>query len=219
MERDFKGVWMPKWLWISKDLTPIEKMFFVEIDSLNNSKGCFASNSHFSELFDRAKNSCSEIIKSLEKKGFISIKLERKGKVITKRIIEVKAIRKTEHPYSENRDTPIRKTEHPYSENREGINTNTNNTKERENRALDFLQNNYPSRFETEMMRIKSKIKNWEKFCLDFNDTVDQESLFWSDKVLFARFGKYSRNWIENQDKYSAKEENEGKPVYHRKIS
>jgi hypothetical protein len=74
----------------------------------------------------------------------------------------------------------------------------------RETRALDFLKKNYPQRFETDfLMRYSKKIKNKEKFKEDFNDTVDGESLEWADKILFARLGKYSRNWIENQDKFS----------------
>jgi len=34
MNRDFKGVWIPKEVWINKDLTWMEKLFLVEIDSL-----------------------------------------------------------------------------------------------------------------------------------------------------------------------------------------
>jgi hypothetical protein len=36
--RDFKGIWIPKEIWLSKDLTLQEKVFYVEIDSLDNEK-------------------------------------------------------------------------------------------------------------------------------------------------------------------------------------
>ncbi len=76
--------------------------------------------------------------------------------------------------------------------------------KKRESRAIDFLKFEYPQRFETDfLMKYKSKIQNPKKFAEDFNDTVDQEDLEFTDKILFARLGKYSRNWIENQNKYS----------------
>jgi len=76
--------------------------------------------------------------------------------------------------------------------------------KKRESRAIDFLKFEYPQRFETDfLMKYKSKIQNPKKFSEDFNDTVDQESLEFTDRILFARLGKYSRNWIENQNKYS----------------
>lgn len=71
-------------------------------------------------------------------------------------------------------------------------------------RALEFLKNNYPSRFETEfLMRYKPKIKNPKKFAEDFNDKVDGEDIEFTDKKLFARLGRFTRNWIENQDRYS----------------
>lgn len=88
-----------------------------------------------------------------------------------------------------------------------------NETKERENdsRAIPFLKKNYASRFQTEFqMRYGNKIKNKVKFAEDFNDTVDQEELEYTAKKLFARLGKYARNWIENQDKY---QKNEQKPA------
>ena len=70
MERDFKGIWIDKSIWLNNDLTVMEKLFLVEIDSLDNERGCFASNAHFSEFFQLSKNRCTEIIKSLEEKGF-----------------------------------------------------------------------------------------------------------------------------------------------------
>jgi hypothetical protein len=33
--RDFKGVWIPKEIWINTDLSIIEKVLLVEIDSLD----------------------------------------------------------------------------------------------------------------------------------------------------------------------------------------
>ena len=72
-KRDFKGVWIPKEIWLSTDLKVMEKLILVEIDSLDNEDGCFASNEHFSKFFSLSKNRCSEIIKSLEKKGYIHL--------------------------------------------------------------------------------------------------------------------------------------------------
>jgi hypothetical protein len=44
MNRDFKGVWIPKDVWLDHNLTWMEKLLLVEIDSLDAEKGCFASN-------------------------------------------------------------------------------------------------------------------------------------------------------------------------------
>ena len=71
MKRDFKGVWIPKDVWLSKDLTVQEKLFYVEINSLDNEKGCFANNHYFAEFFDISKQRVSIVIKSLIDKGYI----------------------------------------------------------------------------------------------------------------------------------------------------
>lgn len=194
----------------------MEKLFLVEIDSLDQGQeGCYASNAHFSEMFDISKGRCSQIIKSLEEKKLIKVDLERRGKMVSKRVIKV--VSKLNTLFNKLNTLP-EFSKHPYLENAQGNNTSINNTKERESRALDFLQKNYPSRFEAAMMQYKSSITNFNKFREDFNDTVDQEELAYTDRVLFARLGKYARNWIENQTKQTLKEEGP-KPAYLRKIS
>ncbi|WP_419893247.1 helix-turn-helix domain-containing protein [Oceanobacillus kimchii] len=120
MERSFKGVWIPREIWLSKDLTLQEKVFLVEIGSLDNDKGCFASNNYFAEFFGLSKNRCSEIIKALEKKQLVSIDYIREGnkKNIQKRVIKV----------FDKSNRGIRKIEEGYSEKCEGNNTLLNNT-------------------------------------------------------------------------------------------
>ena len=117
-ERDFKGIWIPKEVWLSDALTMQEKLFYVEIDSLDNEDGCFASNAHFAEFFDISKGRCTQIIKSLESKKLITINLEYKGKQVVRRLIRV--VNKL--------NTPLSFSKHPYLENAEGNNTALNNT-------------------------------------------------------------------------------------------
>ena len=76
--RKFKGVWIPKDIWLSKKLTPREKFFLVEIDSLdNNARGCYANNRHFSELFHVTGKTSSRIIQTLIEKGLVISKIDR----------------------------------------------------------------------------------------------------------------------------------------------
>jgi len=89
MNRDFKGVWIPKSVWTNTELSWMEKLFIVEIDSLDNENNCFASNSYFAEFFQLSKPRCTQIIKSLETKGYLKVSLEWKGKAVTKRTILV----------------------------------------------------------------------------------------------------------------------------------
>ncbi|MBB6713933.1 hypothetical protein [Clostridium gasigenes] len=58
MKKEFKGIWIPSELWINKDLSVMEKIFLVEITSLDREKGCYASNGYFSEFFSLSKTRC-----------------------------------------------------------------------------------------------------------------------------------------------------------------
>jgi len=89
-KRDFKGIWIPKEIWLSKELNVMEKLFLVEIHSLDNKDGCFASNSYFAEFFGLKNTRVSQIVNSLIKKGFIEAKYERKGREIVKRVLTIK---------------------------------------------------------------------------------------------------------------------------------
>ena len=69
--RDFKGVWIPKEIWLSKELTMLEKAIFVEIDSLDNENHCIASNEYFAEFCDCSVSKVSKAISKLKELGMI----------------------------------------------------------------------------------------------------------------------------------------------------
>ena len=72
MDRDFKGIWIPKEIWLNKNLTTQEKLFLVEISSLDNKDGCYANNNYFANFFDISTTRVSIIINSLVQKGLIT---------------------------------------------------------------------------------------------------------------------------------------------------
>lgn len=129
IQRGFKGVWIPKEIWLAEDISWIEKLFLTEINSLDNNDGCFASNSHFSKFFHMSTNRCSEIITSLQQKNYVNIDYLKDGKQIVKRIVKIikNGIRETEKPIRKT-EAGTRNSEAPYSEKGEGINTLINNT-------------------------------------------------------------------------------------------
>ena len=89
-ERKFKGVWIPKEIWLCKDLTPLEKIYLVEIDSLDDEEnGCYATNKHFENMFGQKGANATRIISNLKEKGWINISYIYNGKEIDKRIIKV----------------------------------------------------------------------------------------------------------------------------------
>lgn len=75
-QRDFKGIWIPKELWFSKDLTKTELLLFAEIDSLSTTeKGCYASNNYLSKFMGVSSSRISQMITSLVNKKYVDIKL------------------------------------------------------------------------------------------------------------------------------------------------
>jgi hypothetical protein len=87
--RYFKGVWIPREIWLNSDLTWMEKLFITEINSLDNDEGCYASNEYFSVFFGLTKQRCSQIINSLIIKKYVSCEYVREGKLIKKRVLRI----------------------------------------------------------------------------------------------------------------------------------
>ena len=101
-ERGFKGVWIPRDLWLSKDLSLQEKVLLVEIDSLSKTeRGCFASNEHFADFLGLSKERARKVIASLVSKGYVSSEMEYKDgtKELLRRWLKVTAPYGTFLPY------------------------------------------------------------------------------------------------------------------------
>jgi hypothetical protein len=123
--RDFKGVWIPKEVWLNKNLSIIEKCLLVEIDSLDNSeRGCFASNEYLANFFKLSESRMANIISDLKKRGFIN-QIFFDGRQRGLRII------KSEVWFTENDKADISKTvKLPYRkrEHNNTLNKTNNNT-------------------------------------------------------------------------------------------
>ena len=78
-ERDFKGVWIPRDIWLSGQLSMMEKVLFVEIHSLDNARGCYASNAYFAEFFKVSIRQITRYVSSLEKHGFITVTVRNRN--------------------------------------------------------------------------------------------------------------------------------------------
>lgn len=73
MNRDFKGVWIPKEIWLDETLSALDKIIFAEIDSLDNENHCWASNAHLAKFCQCSESKVSKSIKTLTDKGYIQV--------------------------------------------------------------------------------------------------------------------------------------------------
>ncbi len=107
MKRKFEGIWIPEYIWLAKDLTLQEKVFYVEIKSLDNDDGCWASNQYFATFFDLSKVRVSEIISSLAAKKYISVYVDQSAG--NKRILKT-LIKESLRPSQIKVEDPLKET-------------------------------------------------------------------------------------------------------------
>ena len=86
--RDFKGVWIPKEIWLNNDLTLQEKCLVVEIDSY---KECWKSNQALAAFLNISKERVRKIINKLTTDGVLKTKVitDPETKQVIKRILKV----------------------------------------------------------------------------------------------------------------------------------
>ncbi len=73
-QRDFKGVWIPKAVWLDSRLTALDKVILTEIDSLDQGeRGCYASNAHIASFCQCSERKVSDSISQLLKYGYVRV--------------------------------------------------------------------------------------------------------------------------------------------------
>lgn len=110
-----------------------EKLLYGEITALANKEGyCTATNTYFSKLYGKHKDTIQEWITRLKLKGYIETQLIKNdlGKVEERRV----------YPVGENAYIHRQKHPHPIGENALGNNTSINNKKEEE-RKIENKEN------------------------------------------------------------------------------
>ncbi|MBQ3415287.1 MAG: helix-turn-helix domain-containing protein [Bacilli bacterium] len=75
MNRDFKGVWIPREIWLDERLNALDKIILTEIDSLDKGdEGCYASNQYIAEFCQCGVTKVSTSIAKLLKLDYLFIK-------------------------------------------------------------------------------------------------------------------------------------------------
>ena len=102
-ERDFKGVWIPKRVWLDARLSALDKIILAEIDSLDKGdRGCWASNKHIADFCQCSETKVSTAISKLVKLGYLRLQSFDGRQRILKSCL------------SENESLPLKKCEADY---------------------------------------------------------------------------------------------------------
>jgi len=201
VNRDFKGIWIPKEIWLDNDLGWSEKLLLVEICSLDCENGCFASNEYFANFFNLSKGRISKIISELVKKGYLisTISYKKGSKQIDKRVL-----RATIGYSYKQRGGIVENNEGGIVENNEDNNTDiSNNTINNNNIYIDTK----PKKVKFTIPTI-SEIENYIK---ENNYDVDATKFFnfYESKDWFVGKNKMAnwkaavRTWVTNNQNNS----------------
>ena len=72
LPRAFKGIWIPREIWLHPELDCFEKVLWAEIDSLDDpEKGCTASNPYLCKLLNIKERTLQLSLSKLKRLGFI----------------------------------------------------------------------------------------------------------------------------------------------------
>lgn len=134
MNRDFKGVWIPKEIWLNEELTILDKVILIEIDSLDNEEtGCIASNKYLSEFCNCTETKISTSISKLKEKGYIEqTSFDGRHRILKSRLKE--SLKQT----LKNLKADFKKVNAINIDNNIDINNNSNS-----NSLFEFIESNF----------------------------------------------------------------------------
>lgn len=73
-DRDFKGVWIPRNVWLDSRLSMLDKGILIEIDSLDNGEsGCYARNEYLARFCQCSERKATEAVSRLIDLGYIRV--------------------------------------------------------------------------------------------------------------------------------------------------
>lgn len=89
--RDFKGIWIPKEVWLDERLNTIDKIILLEIDSLDSGEeGCFASNKYLADFCQCTEWTVSSSINKLIKLDYLEvIKFDGRKRYLKSRLVKI----------------------------------------------------------------------------------------------------------------------------------
>lgn len=172
MDRDFKGIWIPKEVWLDERLSPLEKIILAEIDSLDTEEygGCVAGNDYLAEFCQCSANKVALAVSKLKELGYIEL-VSFDGRT-----------RKLKSRLNISQRQTLKKS-------KAGI--EKENTINKEDKNTDYKKEHTEKRF------VSPSLEEVEQFCKERNNGVDAKKVFdyytsanWKDSK-----GNPVRNW------------------------
>jgi len=71
LSRNFKGIFIPRNVWVDNRINYFEKCLLAELNSLDGANGCFASNEYLCNFFNERERKIQEGISKLKSLGYI----------------------------------------------------------------------------------------------------------------------------------------------------
>lgn len=90
--REFKGIWIDKSVWLDTRLNALEKIILMEIDSLaSEEKGCYASNKYLSEFCQCSESKISIAVTKLINLGYLELEsFDGRTRILKSRLLNFK---------------------------------------------------------------------------------------------------------------------------------
>ena len=183
-ERDFKGVWIDKEVWLDTRLNALEKIILVEIDSLDNEiTGCYASNEYLAQFCQCSETKISTAIKKLIELDYIYLKsFDGRQRILKSRLS------KNERQDLNNLNADFKNVkENNISNNK----VNNKVDKEIYTSICDYLNEkagtNYRASSRNTQSHINARLN--EKYTLeDFKQVIDNKVAQWKDDAKMCQY-------------------------------
>ena len=155
-ERDFKGVWIPKVVWLDNRLSALDKVILTEIDSLDQGeRGCYASNQHIADFCQCSITKVSTSISKLIDLDYLYVqKYDGRQRELKSRLSKIERL-----TFKNNKADSQK-----LKESNTGNNTSTNTTRKIESTKRKPF--------------VPPTLEEVEKYCKDRNNAVDARKFF-----------------------------------------
>ncbi len=197
--REFKGVWIPRDLYLNEELNWTEKLLILEIDSFSkNGMPCFISNEHLCKHLKVSASTVEKALKKTEDLGYIS----RSHEIIkghNRRILRMKSVINNGSIPSKTTVDTRKKVRH------------TNTSTSTSNNTMNIGKpTKIPNTQECYLYFAELGVENHYDEADAFKDWYDQTGWKLKGGNKIKDWKATARNWVRRQKKYQDGKVNKG---------